>query len=78
MLNRHCEFSTSLRPTSLDETGARAPAPLVGAGRGGGSRHTEAIGVIRVGLSGASREALSERPTFLSAARPPMCNRNDG
>ena len=30
-LNRHCEFGTGLRPTWLDETGARTPAPLVGA-----------------------------------------------
>ena len=29
-LNRHCEFSLDRRPTSLNETAARAPAPSSG------------------------------------------------
>ena len=57
MLSRHCASSTGLRPNSSDESGARTPAPLVGAGRGGGSRGPKSRKVLR-----AAAISLEGRP----------------
>src|SRR5580658_9761937 len=89
MLNHHREFSTGLRPTSLDETVAHAPAPLAGAGRGGGSRRTKlkrdrwATIVFRLGaahlkganLFGTTRPPTLSRPRHRASGRTPVFRR---